>query len=241
MAARLAHAGALAVVLTGSHARGDAQPESDVDLVALGEGTSELRWEDGHLVSVAWQTVAACRAAFHDPPAAGTVVPGWRQAIILHDPQHLAATMQQEAVRWTWAPIAYTCDAWVAAEVTGFAEEVHKLVVALRAGRRWTAAVQRSLLALRMARIIAVHRRLLYATENHLWNLVAAEMGAEWRALQAAALGDDDAGGTLEASAAAALALYHRTATEVWPLLTAPQAAVVAHACALAGHRLPGV
>lgn len=41
LAERLAGEGARAVVLTGSVARGTAQPDSDVDLFAVGEGPSE--------------------------------------------------------------------------------------------------------------------------------------------------------------------------------------------------------
>ena len=56
--------------------------------------------------------------------------------------------------------------------VTGYAEEVHKLAAALRNGNRPLAAVQRSLLA--------VHRRILYGSENRLWDLASGVMGEEW-------------------------------------------------------------
>jgi hypothetical protein len=68
--------------------------------------------------------------------------------------------------------------------ITALAEEAHKLVVALRVGYRTTAAVQRSVLALRPAQILAVHRRILYGSENRLWTLVADAMGGgsgAWR------------------------------------------------------------
>jgi hypothetical protein len=75
------------------------------------------------------------------------------------------------------------CDGWVAGETTALTEEVHKLVAALRAGQRTTAAVQRSVLTLRPAQVLAVHRRILYGSENRLWDLVAEAMGEDgaWR------------------------------------------------------------
>jgi hypothetical protein len=81
------------------------------------------------------------------------------------------------------------CDGWVAGETTALTEEVHKLVAALRAGQRTTAAVQRSVLTLRPAQVLAVHRRILYGSENHLWDLVSCAMGEEWHELQFATLG----------------------------------------------------
>jgi len=238
LARSLVAQGAEAVVLTGSHARGDATPESDVDLIAVGDGPpAVLVRRDGYLWSIAWQTAAACREGFRDPAVAGTVVPGWRHAVILVDRTGIAAALQAEARVWRWESIATRADAWVAEQVTGFAEEVHKLVNSLAADERWTAAVQRSLLALRMAPILAVHHRLLYETENRLWDLIAERMGPEWRALQVAAFAEN--GESLEESCAAALALYARTAGETRHLLTAEQEAVVAYACRLAADRSP--
>jgi hypothetical protein len=34
-----------------------------------------------------------------------------------------------------------------------------------------------------------VHRRILYGSENHLWDLVSCAMGEEWHELQFATLG----------------------------------------------------
>ncbi|MGH2584731.1 MAG: hypothetical protein ACRDJE_07430, partial [Dehalococcoidia bacterium] len=113
--------------------------------------------------------------------------------------------------------------------------EVHKLVNSLAAGNRWMAAVQRSLLALRMAPILAVQHGLLYETENRLWDLIAERMGSEWRALQSAAFAEN--GEPLEESCTAALALYAHTVAETRHLLTTEQKAVVAHACRLAGDQ----
>jgi predicted nucleotidyltransferase len=49
--------GAEAVILTGSHARGDAHPESDIDLRVVGDGPSSwLKRREEFLISPAWLT-----------------------------------------------------------------------------------------------------------------------------------------------------------------------------------------
>jgi hypothetical protein len=83
-------------------------------------------------------------------------------------------------------------------------------------------------LALRLARILAIHRRVLYGSENHLWDEVSREMGAAWGDAQAAALAIR--GETLDVSSKAALRLFQLVVDETRPLLNERQYAVVAHA-----------
>ncbi|MGB3634462.1 MAG: hypothetical protein WA982_10525 [Rubrobacteraceae bacterium] len=116
----------------------------------------------------------------------------------------------------------------MAEKVTGYAEEVVKLVAALKNDNCPTAAVQRNLLAVHLATVLAVHHRLLYDSENHLWELVASLMGKEWSRNQHAALGLH--GETLEASCTAALSLYKTAVADVYDLFNDRQKAVVEHA-----------
>ncbi len=126
--------------------------------------------------------------------------------VILHDPKGFARDLQREARAWTWSALSKTCDSWVAEQIVGYAEEVHKLVGNLELGRPRAAAVQRCLLALRIAPIFAVHHRFLYDTENCLWDLVASKMGQPWARVQdrAPGLGGEDSEDTCNA----ALELY---------------------------------
>jgi len=191
VARELAQAGAEAVVLAGSHARGDASPRSDLDLYAIGDGPAyQLRQQNEYLVSVSWRTLEEERRGFHHPGRCGAMVPGWRSAIVLHDPAGIAAELIELAHRWNWQEIGDEhINALVAEELTGLAEEVHKLVAALEQGRLTMAAVQRSVLALRIPVIMATHLRLLYDSENVLWDLVAGGLGPEWARTQSTALG----------------------------------------------------
>jgi len=240
MACELASQGAKAVLLTGSHVRGEAYPESDVDILILGNGPGgKSYWPSlrmGFLVSVSWRTVDDVRESFTKPQEVGEIIPAIRGALAVHDPDGLAAELKGEAEAWRWDAISDRCDAWVADEITGYAEEVHRLLGNLKIGRVWVAAVQRFVLACRMGTIMAVHRRILYETENRLWDLVAEAMGGHWTRVQGAAFGAGNEG--FAETCRAALELYALAASEVKHLLDGNQYGIVAHACAMAGHPL---
>lgn len=240
MARDLAADGAIAVVLTGSSALGEAHEESDLDLVAVYTRARGTRWHErwalirreGRLVSVSGATPASVRASFGDPRLIPTYVPGWRQARILHDPEGVGKQLRSEARAFRWDGVAADCDAWVADAITGWCEEVHKLAGMVQRGEQMAAGVQRSLLAIRIAPIVALHRRMLYGSENRLWDVVAELMGEPWASTQRAALSLD--GESWDVSARAALRLFVLAAEEVSDVLNAQQRDVVAHARALA-------
>lgn len=229
-AEELAENGARAVVLVGSHSRGEAGPESDVDLLATGSESylPSLEYRDDVLLSVSMQPHAVHQESFEQPELVCTAVPGWRDALILYDPEGLAASVIQEAREWSWRPLEKRCDEWVAERVTGYAEEVFKLAAALGNNHRSTAAVQRFLLAVHLAPVLAVHRRILYGSENRLWDLLSKEMGEEWSEAQSTALGLGDE--SFEESCMDALKLYRLAAAEVTHLLDWRQRAVVGSA-----------
>lgn len=238
VAAELMDGGASAVVLMGSFARGDATPQSDIDLYAIGEGPHyRLERREPFLVSVSWRTGEEIRKRFRTPSAAFGLVPGWRSAVILSDPQGIAARLQSEARKWSMEMLDQSaCDRWVAEEITGFAEEIHKLVSYRESEDRLVVAVNRSILALRLAVPLAVHRRLLYETENHLWTLVNEALGKRWADAQSRAFGM--AGETLDETVQATCEMFALACQDVGGLLDARQRAVVEHACRIAGFPL---
>jgi hypothetical protein len=225
--------GALAVVLVGSHARGTATAESDVDLVALGAGPRyELSRREGRLVSLSWRTADEQRAHFLSPRSVLTEVPGWRSAVIITDPDGIAAGLRRSALEWSWEQVAGPARAWVAAELTGYAEEVHKLVSALRSGRPRLAAAQRSLLAVHLPFVLAVHFETLHASENEVWDAIARRAGEPWRTAQDRALGL--AGESLADSCRGALEMYALAAGIAGERLDEREREVVAQAVAAA-------
>lgn len=222
--------GAEAVILVGSHARGGAGPHSDLDLLSVGGGAYDcrLRVSRGFLVSVSEQPLEEFRRDLTNPRRLCTAVPGWREAFVLDDPRGLASSLKEEARLWGWEDVRGECDGWTAEEVTGLAEEVHKLKSALDAGLQANAAVQRSLLAMRLAQVMAVHLRILYGSENRMWDLVSEAMGKEWAETQSAALGLS--GDAFEETCSASLKLYGIAAAEALHLMNGRQRAVVERA-----------
>ena len=211
----------------------------DTGIVLLRRPPPGHRWHapyaqrGGLLISTSWSTPASVRAAFRDPGCFSTYVPGWREAVILDDPTGLAARLQTEARGVDLGRRADAAMSGSRRHMTGWAEEVHKLVGALDAGDALLAATQRSLLAVHLAGVVAMRRRILFGTDNVMWDLVAEAMGEPWASAQAAALSLGGEG--WEASSRAALRLYALAAEEGWGLLDRRQRAVVGHACAIAG------
>lgn len=233
VAERLAQERAEAVALVGSRVRGDAHDHSDLDLIALGRGpVRRLEIHEPFVVSVQWRTAAQVRDGFSDLADLSTI-PGWRRAVIVHDPKRQAAGLKREALAWAWDALGARPDAWVAEQITGYAEEVFKLVGSLRAGRYSAAAVQRAVLALRLPRVLAVHRRTLYDGDSQLYEAIVAGMGEPWRRAHRRALGVQAE--TLEQTCGAALELYALAAEETKQLLDEREFAVVRGACAAAG------
>jgi Nucleotidyltransferase domain len=224
----LVELGAQAVAVVGSAATGGATDASDLDLAIIGEGPHEtLELHDGVIVSLGWASGDEQLSRLYEPAWLGTHVPGWRSALVIHDPNGLAAATKERAVRWQWRDVARRCDDWTVDAVTGLAEEAQKLSTSLTHGAVLTAAVQRSILVLRLARPLALHRRILYGSENRLWDLLADELGAEWRSAQSAAFAAGDEG--FESSCRAALRLFALAVGEIEPLLDERRRALVEH------------
>lgn len=234
-AAALAKAGASAVVLRGSFSRGSAHEYSDIDLTPIAaepnQGPPHLVEQHGdRMFVISWQTADQVRASFRDPAQLGAAVPAWRSATALYDPGGVAADLIEEAQRWSWHTVAEAVDAYVADELASLAEEIYKVIAGILYDQRRMIAVNRAVLALRLAHLVALRRGLLWETENDLWDLVAGELGEAWTADQDAALGLHDAPTAQQSRAA--LTLYARAAREIAPILDDRQRAVVRAALA---------
>ncbi len=230
--------GAEAVILTGSHARGDATEHSDLDLRTIGEGPKKrLKRSGDFLVSISWMSLSDHESGFCQPGEAGSIVPGWTNAIVLHDPDSLAARLQERAESWKWEEISDDCDRWVAQEITELAEEIHTVVGNIQQDKPAAAAAERAQLAMGLAHTLSVHHRISYESENDLWDLVAESMSGRYGELQRRALAQDPI--SLKDSIGAVMQLFAIAAAKTQDLLDEDQRQVVKHACDLAGYPLP--
>jgi hypothetical protein len=110
-------------------------------------------------------------------------------------------------------------------------EEAVKIVNSMARGEPDTAAVQRNLLAESLVFVVAVHRRIVWVTDNGLWDRLGREEGSHWWNAQRRALALH--GETLEQSAEAALELYALTASRVRPVLLPSELATIERVCTI--------
>jgi hypothetical protein len=230
-----AREGAIAAFLFGSHARGTAYEESDVDLAFVGADRDGI-WDrrDGLLVSVGWRSPAKLRESLEGPDTAPWTVPGLRSAAIIWDPHGVAAGIKAAAQRWSWTAIEDKCAAWVPEQLASLAEDAQRAYGHLRCGKQWVAAVLKGVLSSRLAMILVVHLRILYESENELWEIVARQLGEPWTGLQSAALcsADED----FRTSFDATMQLYSCAAGKVFGIMNERQRRVVRGACEIIGH-----
>ena len=226
---RLLEQGAKAVLLTGSQARGRAEPDSDIDFFAIGDGPSQRQQcIDGRMVAVHWFTPQDVRRRLTSPGDALIAVDGWRNAIVLEDPTGVAEALCAEARDWKWDKIEREADAWVCDELAECAEYVAKLARALANARALDAAAFRAEVALRLARIGAVAWRLTSESENGFWETVARANGADWRQAVTEAFDPDGKGPSVTAAAVARV--FDLLADHVDELLDEDQRAAIDHA-----------
>jgi predicted nucleotidyltransferase len=233
LAAELAPAAA-GIALFGSVAGGTDHPDSDIDLtiaIDTGSGT-EVRQVEGRMVVLTRKTPAELEAAFGRPWEACAAVPAWRYARLLYDPSGVMAGLQAAARDWNWESIAAEADRWAAGELVGLAEEVHKVHGMLALDRPRAAAANRQILALGLGHPLAAANRILFDSENDLWDAVADAEGPAWAQAWDTATGITPS--DHQAGCRAALTLYRIAADRLAHHLDAPDRAIVATARGLA-------
>jgi len=176
----------IGVVLTGSYARGEDGPFSDVDIrcyvrqVPVNESEVYImRYQDGYLVSIYLTTLENEYASLRSPQKAIWAVPGLRQSCILLDKDGSIAALKKSAEEFTWESIQTTADAYASWNLCGFTEEVYKILgglaqqdesKTLNATRGLTHGLKITLL---------VQRGVLIQTENDNIDLAQATAGQE--------------------------------------------------------------
>jgi hypothetical protein len=154
-------------------------------------------------------------------------IPGWRSAILLHDPLGIGARIQHEARAWSWDAIAEESDRWVARDITQLCEEVGKLLNAIVAHESATAAIRMNHIIDRLLRTMAVRHRVLPDSERFLIQALEGVLGAEWHGVVHAALGIG--GQALADRITATLSLFKMAVADCLMIFDADQQDVCKH------------
>ena len=214
------------VLLTGSHARGDATEFSDVDLVRYvstlperDEARYTLAWREGRLISLSsaprsrasgasWRGLKPRSGPCRDcarRASCSTAMARWPRS--------------GRSPRFPLGTVAGAADAYASYELMGLAEEAHKALAGLAGGDETLALYGTYGLVFGLARAVAVQRGVLIRTENVFFRQVQEAVGvaSAWAAAFRQAAGFEVA--TPLERAAAGLRLYRETATLFAPIV----------------------
>lgn len=216
----LAGENTVAIGLTGSHARGDANAHSDVDLWHFVNALPEdpfagytLRMVAGRLVSVSLRRLTDEAALMRAPLTAMAVVPGFRQMRVLHDPQNALARVIDEAHGFDWKALRGAAALQAGYDLAGNAEEVGKLLAALEQEDEEMALFWLHAMIFGLLRVTTLALGLLVESENSQARQLQAALGVDgaWSRALRAALGIPPAPAAQRVRAG--LRLYRATAT----------------------------
>jgi hypothetical protein len=236
---RLEGENTVGVSMAGSHACAAGGTYSDVDIQhyvrqmpADPAGSYYLRFMDGYLVSISVSTVESESANLRSPQKAIWAVPGLRQARILLDKGGLLAALKAAAEIFSWEPLQAAANAFASWNLSGCAEEVHKILDGLvkRDESKTLYAVWGLTRALALT--LLVQGGVLIETENAFVELAQATAGhsSAWTEHFRQAIGLDQQQ-TKEPAfigyGMAGLRLYCETAWQMQAILLPEHAAVI--------------
>jgi predicted nucleotidyltransferase len=237
--ARLDNENTIGVVLAGSFARGEGGSYSDVDIRCYvrqapvnATEISTMQYLDGYLVSFYLTTLEDEYASLRIPQKAIWAVPGLRQTRILLDKDGSISTLKEAALKFTWESIQAAADTYASWNLSGFSEEIYKILAGL--AERDESRTLNALLGLThgLATTLLVQRGVFIPSENVYLDLAQDTAGrtSGWTRQFRLAIGFDPI--PLEQPAfiqrgAAGLRFYCETARLLQDILLPKDAAVV--------------
>jgi len=211
----------LGVGIVGSYSRGQESKYSDVDFDIFVSKVPDnpydrytLRYWDGKLVSLKYTLLDDERSALTNPRRAIWAVPGLRGMKIVLDKDGSLTALQQAAHVFDWSSLQSAANEYAAEEVTGCAEEVHKILNGLARGHESTVLYATWGLVNGMLSAVAVQRGLMIVSENRYFDLIQDSVGrnSQWTRAFRAAWGLDPNASQYQSRGTAALMLYRLTA-----------------------------
>jgi hypothetical protein len=218
-------AGIKAIAFTGSYARGESGPFSDIDLLRLVEDPpcdqvtdSGTYLIDEKLVVVSNVTPVQVEEWFTRPETAVNVIIGIRNSRLLIDRDGAFAAIQAKANTFEWdAAMQQKATVWASKQMVGWIEEVHKGLEGLRRHDIGRMLNSRFGCSWGLSKLMQVQRGILISGDNAFYDEVAQAVGieSEWVKLRRIAFGIEDTNGTapsLHEQVLAGLRLYVLTA-----------------------------
>ncbi len=186
-----------ALGLTGSFARNDPTPYSDVDFglfvdqLPADQPRASLRLVDGYLVSTMWIAIPERRLEMQQPDSIIWSVGGMRQLRILHDPTGALAALKSEAAAFKWEDHQPAVKQYLGRALCHDSEEVAKLLGGLTCNRPAAIVYALDSIILNLTTEMAVHLGVFMNTENTFYSQVQAAAGldSEWTRLNRRAAG----------------------------------------------------
>ena len=216
----------IAFGLTGSYARGDATPHSDVDLWQFVKTMPDdpyakytLRQVQDHLVSLSIRTLAHEADKLKQPDSALAAVPGLRQMRVLRDKTGELGALLQAAHDFKWDTLQSAANDYASHELAGQAEEAHKIMTGLQQAEDTLMLYWLMGLLFGLTHAVAVHKGLIIDSENHYFRNVQLAVGDQsaWTHHHRAALGLLMASPSMRAHAG--LRLYRDTVALLEPVI----------------------
>lgn len=233
-----------ALLLVGSHARGDAGPMSDIELarhVAAPDDHGTLACHvdgAGRLITVKTLQPSREADALTRPGSAVWQVAGLRDAVVLYDKDGGAADLISRARSFTWESLGAAVDRHVAADLARHAEEALKIASGVAAGRASQVLYGTIGMTVGLAEAMVVHRRGFIDSENRLFDiaLVAMAGSPQWQDAFRISAGYTPA--DPQARGRAALMLYGETSRLAAAVLSADERRIVGVGLAAASQVL---
>jgi predicted nucleotidyltransferase len=242
---RLDVPGVCALALMGSHARGDAGPYSDVDVVRFTGGVGQNPpgegsfLHEGYLLVVSTVTPVQVEKWFSEPDAAVNAIEGIRTGRALLDRAGYFEAIQARAEAFVWdETMQERANRWASERMVGWIEEVHKGLEGLRRGDTGRLLNARFGLSWGLSRVMMVQRGLLLTGDNAFYDALVRELGPQsdwirlWR-IAFAIEGDAGHAPTLRWQVIAGLRLYAVTAELLNMALRAEDAPLITETSAL--------
>ena len=189
LVAQLDNENTVGVTMAGSYARGGSGPFSDVDIhhfvrrMPVNEAEKYfLRFQDGYLVSVSLIGLEDEQSALRDPKRAVWAIPGLLQERVLLDKDGSIAALKQAASKITWDQLQQAANAYASWNLSGCAEEIHKILAGLAEKDESKTLYATWGLTRELADTLLVQRGILIPTENAYIDLAQETAGraSDW-------------------------------------------------------------